>query len=96
MPPARVRGCGIGLCLIPFGGGQFANQQYAKGTIVLLLETGLLATNVAMQLKRDADYRNPATFDEAQDVRLVVVQNVALGLLVSTLVFGLIDAFLLP
>lgn len=96
VPTPKPRGCGIGLCLIPFGGGQFANNQPAKGALLLVLESGLLATNIAMQLKRDADYRNIATFDEAQDVRLVVVQNVALGLLVGTLVYGLIDAFLLP
>lgn len=78
------RGCGILLCLIPGGVGQYANGQIVKGVIFTVLQTGALATNLAM-------YWGPDIGDpEAQ----LIVQRTAMVTAIAAAALGILDAFL--
>lgn len=84
----EVRGCGIVLCLVPFGVGQFANGSWVKGIIFSALQVGGLATNIGM-------YWGQSDHVPASEVYLAV-QHAAFGVFAAALVAGILDAFLFP
>lgn len=92
-----VRGCGIVLCLIPFGVGQFANDSYIKGTIIAVFEIGLFAAALAILIERQITYdSNPYGLDAAADSDKAIAQNVIFFSGVGVVIFGVVDAFLFP
>jgi hypothetical protein len=85
-PPER--GCGILLCLMPFGVGQFANDQIVKGVIFAAAEAGFLATNIALYWAQSPD--------RFVDDGALAVQRVSLILFFATIAVGIADAYLFP
>lgn len=101
IPPPEVtheRGCGIALCLLPVGIGQFANGQVVKGVIFAILQPLLLGLNIGFYYWNQGDiistsngapvYRDPAA---AQD--RYIAQLAFFGGFVGAVVLGIIDAF---
>ena len=99
VPVVAERGCGIVLCLIPGGVGQYANGKIVKGVIFTALEAGFLATNIGLWGANQADiigndanggpiYRDLKT---AQD--RYIAQVVFFVLAVVTPIVGIVDAF---
>ncbi len=101
--PAAVaeppRGCGVGLCLVPFGVGQFANDQPVKGAIFAGLTTVLIGANVGLYQARmsKAPPKDSIYWREPEQAeRLLVMQRAALVGAALTMVAGVADAFLFP
>ena len=82
------------LKMLPFGVGQFANKDYAVGGVLLALELGLLATNIAMIVLNRAAQNADGSYQPGTSPALYVAQQVSAGGLYLTLGFGLLDAFL--
>jgi tetratricopeptide (TPR) repeat protein len=92
---APDRGCGVALCLVPFGVGQFANDRPLKGALFAGAETLLLAANVGFYwAARSESERDGGSRSTAETYYLV--QRVSFGLFAATAAWGILDAFLLP
>jgi hypothetical protein len=91
----KQRGCGIALCLLPLGVGQYANARYVKGVIFTSVELITLGMNVGLywlnqsQLNAAGVPKDQAAFDK--NFRM---QNVFFGLFVASAVLGILDAFI--
>lgn len=86
--PPTTRGCGVALCLLPLGVGQFANGRLVKGTLFALLQAGAIGANAGLYWAQSASERPNATRIALQRGTLV-----AAGLM---FVVGVIDAFAFP
>lgn len=93
-PRVSTRGCGVWLCLVPMGVGQYANRKIGKGLIFTALEIVSLGLNAgfywSLRLEREqyGGYRDQATAD-----RLYALQHAFFGLFVASTLVGMIDAF---
>lgn len=89
------RGCGIVLCLIPGGIGQYANGQIVKGIIFTTLEAALLGLNIGFYYWNESE-RDPTT-NTYRDIGAATDRYWAqIGFFigaVATAIFGVIDAF---
>jgi pyruvate/2-oxoglutarate dehydrogenase complex dihydrolipoamide acyltransferase (E2) component len=97
-PPEPVRGCGIFLCLVPFGVGQFANDQVVKGILFAGLEAAALAINLGMYWDRYGELTgNGGRFNDpsSADAKLTT-QRVTFVSFFALMVIGVGDAFLFP
>jgi len=96
--PEPERGCGIWLCLIPFGGGQFANGNYVKGGLFAGAEALFLSLNIGMYWANQIEFeKHGGSFpDEALADRRTLWKHVFLGFFLTTLVYGVIDAYIFP
>ncbi len=91
------RGCGVALCLLPFGVGQFANGRPGKGALFLGLGAALLATNVAMYQSRISELERRGHFADPPAARMKLqVQRGALLGAGAVAVLGVVDAFAWP
>lgn len=97
LPPALdqpARRCGVALCMVPFGIGQYANGRPAKAYLFAGLSALLLTGNIA------SHYAMTAEFDKGRNQQAVnrycYMQNTFLGLFAATAAAGVIDAFLFP
>jgi len=83
------------LCLLPLGGGQFANRQHAKGVVLALTQAAALAASVVSYATRanhyDATYGwysgNAAAYHD-----YTVAYRVEFGLFGTGYLYGVIDA----
>ncbi len=91
------RGCGVLLCLMPFGIGQLANGEVGAGLAFGAAELAFLGVNVGLYWQRKLEYerhdrlRNPENAEASY-----IVQHVALGLFAATAVAGVVHAFWEP
>lgn len=88
------RPCGIALCLVPFGVGQFVNERPIKGAVFAGLGTLFLAGNIASHLAMNNASQRYAS--QARIDRYYYMQNTFFGLLITTAVVGVVDAFVFP
>ena len=105
-PPTDERGCGIVLCLLPAGIGQFANAynpltdryrpgQIVKGVIFAVLEPVFLGLNIAFWALNEAERAPDGTWPNAEQAnQRYALQMTFFGLTVGTVLVGILDAFL--
>lgn len=91
--PKTERGCGLWLCAVPFGVGQFANDRPIKGAIFAALEVGFLAANLGLYWNRVATYDREGAVVADQNL---LAQRVFFGLFLGTVAVGIVDAYLFP
>jgi tetratricopeptide (TPR) repeat protein len=95
--PTSERGCGVLLCFVPFGVGQFANGNLAKGALFAGLEALFLGTNVTLYWDRVNEFNRYGGFrdPEAAETKFTL-QHVALVLFGVTALAGAVEAYLFP
>lgn len=88
--PEPARGCGVVLCAIPLGTGQFANGSVVKGAVFAGLEVGLLGTYIGLYASRqNDDVLHP-------NQTLLALEWTSLGLFVASVGLGIVDAYMSP
>lgn len=92
-PPPR--GCGVVLCLVPFGVGQFSNDRPMKGTVFAAVEGLALGGNLYLYWSRVGRYGNEP-IEQSKVKNALVAQQVLGGVLVTALLAGIVDAFVFP
>lgn len=96
-PTEPTRGCGVVLCLVPFGVGQFANERVGKGVLFAAIEALSLGANVGLYMDRRREFENNGGLrDPSLQRDLFTVQRGALVVFGVSLVGGIIDAYLFP
>lgn len=91
------RGCGVFLCMVPFGVGQFANGRLGKGLAFAGAEVVFLALNIGLfwHNKSLVDAQGRITDPTAHQLTYVL-QMVSLGGFVVSAILGVIDAYVFP
>ena len=89
------RGCGVALCLIPFGVGQMANDNVVKGAIFAGLETLFLGLNIGFYFQNQSELNrnNGAFVDRERANTRSMLQNVFFGMFLTSVAVGIVDAF---
>ena len=82
------------LCAIPFGVGQFANDNFGKGVAFATSEVLFLGLNIGLYWSQVAACNKPGGCDNNSST--YVLQNVFFGLFITTAIAGVIDAYLFP
>lgn len=85
-PAVEVVGCAPFLCALPFGTGQFVNDQPIKGSLFLAIEALSLATNLGLYWAQSPT--------EPPSDRYTLAQHAALGTFALAAVIGILDAYL--
>lgn len=98
LPPPPTRGCGVWLCLVPFGAGQFANSHPLKGGLFAGVQGLTLAGNLGLYWARVSHYDKTGEVSGSNAVvkTQLLAQRILFSVFVASAVGGVVDAFVFP